>query len=412
MKILRTLGRMYVGDLSASVPYYERLLQEPVRHRFHDQQANLEYAWFHNMVLAAGPQESVSHYRNISVTFEVDAMMDFKYHLKDNGARIICEPYRIPIGLTMLVEQPDGSIAEYVEVQKTGNWAEHTDWGEWVSKLRDPARIIRKIKRLTKQMILDKPNEEPLPTSKSATPSITAVTTGSPSTSMKPLSIHLPGSTGEHLLQERYGTANRALSFYNNQMLDHLNEEMKSFIAEQEMMFIATADGHGECDCSFRAGPPGFVHVLDEKTLIYPEYRGNGVMASLGNILENPHIGIVFIDFFQHAIGLHVNGKATIIENEQLMKMADLPERMVEELNKEGFRKPERWVMVKVEEAYIHCSKHIPLLQKLDKEIEWGTDDAVRKGGDFFKAKNGPRPWKEEPDAKQEPTELKHHRFF
>ncbi|MBN2908614.1 pyridoxamine 5'-phosphate oxidase family protein [Polycladomyces sp. WAk] len=207
----------------------------------------------------------------------------------------------------------------------------------------------------------------------------------------------MPGSNGEHLLQERFGTTHRALSFYNKQMLDHLNEVMKSFIADQEMMFIATADAHGECDCSFRAGPPGFVHVLDEKTLIYPEYRGNGVMASLGNILENPHIGIIFIDFFRHAIGLHINGKAEIIENDELTKLDHLPEQIMEELNQEGFRKPERWVMVEVEEAYIHCSKHIPLLKKLDKDIEWGTDDVARKGGDFFKAKNCPRPWIEEP---------------
>ncbi|MDN4593335.1 pyridoxamine 5'-phosphate oxidase family protein [Polycladomyces subterraneus] len=400
MKILRTLSRMYVEDLSASVTHYEQLLQEPVRHRFRDPQTNLEYAWFHNMVLAAGSQDAVSACRNISITFVVDSIMDFKYHLKDNGARIIREPYRIPIGLTMLVEKPGGSIVEYVEVQKEGNWTGHTDWGELVNKLRDPVRIMRKIKRLTKQMLLDKPEVNPLPNSsthpslKPDTPSTTAVPTVTvPKPTQPAQSTFLPGSNGEHLLQERYGTTNRALNFYNKQMLDHLNDVMKSFIADQEMMFIATADGHGECDCSFRAGPPGFVHVLDEKTLIYPEYRGNGVMASLGNILENPHIGIIFIDFFQHAIGLHINGKAEIIENDVLMKLANLPEQIMEELNREGFRKPERWVLVEVEEAYIHCSKHIPLLKKLDKEIEWGTDDVVRKGGDFFKAKDCPRPW-------------------
>lgn len=107
MKILRTLSRMYVEDLSTSMTHYERLLQEPVRHRFRDPQTNLEYAWFHNMVLAAGSQEAVSAYRNISTTFVVDSITDFKYHLKDNGARIIREPYRIPIGLTMLVEQSE-----------------------------------------------------------------------------------------------------------------------------------------------------------------------------------------------------------------------------------------------------------------------------------------------------------------
>jgi predicted pyridoxine 5'-phosphate oxidase superfamily flavin-nucleotide-binding protein/predicted enzyme related to lactoylglutathione lyase len=392
-----------VDDLSTSVAHYEQLLQEPVRHRFRDPQMNLEYAWFHNMMLVAGSQEAISAYRNISVTFQVDSIIDFKYHLKDNGARIIREPYRIPIGMTMLVEQPGGSIVEYVEVQKEGNLPGHTDWGELVNKLRDPVRIMRKIKRLTKQMLLDKPEVNPLPNSstqpslQSATPSTTAVPTESePNLTQHDQSNRLPGSNGEHLLQERFGTTNRALSFYNKQMLDYLNELMQTFISEQEMMFIATADGHGECDCSFRAGPPGFVHVLNEKNLIYPEYRGNGVMASLGNISENPHIGIVFIDF-QKAIGLHVNGKAEIIENDELMKLQHLPEQIMEELNQEGFRKPERWVLVEVEEAYVHCSKHIPLMKKLDKEIEWGTDDVVRKGGDYFKAKNCPRPWTKDP---------------
>ena len=45
-----------------------------------------------------------------------------------------------------------------------------------------------------------------------------------------------------------------------------------------------------------------------------------------------------------------------------------------------------------MEEAYIHCAKHIPLFQKLDKEIHWGTDDMARKGGDFFQAKTSRKP--------------------
>src|SRR4051794_18714689 len=96
-----------------------------------------------------------------------------------------------------------------------------------------------------------------------------------------------PGSGGEHDLQQRYGTFKRAAAFYDKQMLDHLNPLMREYIAAQEMMFIATADTHGECDTSFRAGPAGFVRVLGERTVMYPEYRGNGVMASLGNIAEN-----------------------------------------------------------------------------------------------------------------------------
>jgi len=200
-----------------------------------------------------------------------------------------------------------------------------------------------------------------------------------------------PGSRGEHELQERFGTTKRALAFYNNQVLDYLNPLMQALVARQEMLFIATADAHGECDCSFRAGLPGFVHMLNEKTLLYPEYRGNGVVASLGNIAENPHIGMIFIDFFESTVGLHVNGTATIMENAAVMDRPDIPDEIRRDIAVEGGRKPERWVMVEIEEAYIHCSKHIPLLEKRDKTIHWGTDDVVCKGGDYFQAKTARR---------------------
>ena len=122
--------------------------------------------------------------------------------------------------------------------------------------------------------------------------------------------MEIPGSKGEHQAQERFGTSRRALAFYNKQMLNYLNPEMREFIARQEMVFIATSDSQGDCDCSLRSGLPGFVRVLDEGTLAYPEFRGNGVMASVGNILENPHMGMIFIDFFKSTVGLHVNDKA------------------------------------------------------------------------------------------------------
>lgn len=191
---------------------------------------------------------------------------------------------------------------------------------------------------------------------------------------------------GEHILQERFGTKKKAASFYENQVLDHLNILMKEFISHQYMMFISTADQKGNCDNSFRAGNAGFVQVIDDYTLIYPEYKGNGVMASLGNMIENPHAGLLFIDFTEHQIGLHVNGKTSIIENDQFTSIG-LTEEVTKQIQRNEEKKPERWVMIKVEEAYIHCSKHIPKLKALDKEIEWGTDDEKKKGGDFFKAK-------------------------
>lgn len=189
----------------------------------------------------------------------------------------------------------------------------------------------------------------------------------------------LPGSTGEHLLQEAHGTEKRARRFYDDQVLDHLNTRMREFIARMEMAFVATADGGGECDASLRAGPPGFIEVLDDHHLAYPEYRGNGVMASLGNISENPHLGMLMVDFTEDLIGLHVNGTAEIVEDSDLR--ARHPELPVEF---DRGRTPERWVVVEVEEAYIHCRKHIPRMVPMLRKRSWGTDDAKRKGGSYF----------------------------
>jgi predicted pyridoxine 5'-phosphate oxidase superfamily flavin-nucleotide-binding protein len=120
-------------------------------------------------------------------------------------------------------------------------------------------------------------------------------------------------STAERRLQDRVGSTGRAEHFYRTQVRTHLNDEMQAFVARQEMAIIATADSQGACDCSFRAGPPGFVHVLDAQTLAFPEYRGNGVMASAANIGDNGHTALLFIDFTRNLIGLHVNGRAELV---------------------------------------------------------------------------------------------------
>jgi len=201
----------------------------------------------------------------------------------------------------------------------------------------------------------------------------------------------LPGSDGEHALQCEYGAEARAHGFYTRQVLDYLSPAMRDFIPRQEFLFVATADRHGECDCTSKFGRPGFIRVLGEKYLIYPEYRGNGVFANLGNLTPNPHIAMLIIDFCRDTVGLHVNGKARIVENEDLLDYREqLPADVLEEIAREGKKQPERWVMEEVEEAYIQCSKHIPLMKKLDKRVDWGTDNVVAKGGDYFRLQDIP----------------------
>ncbi len=185
--------------------------------------------------------------------------------------------------------------------------------------------------------------------------------------------------TSERILQERYGTTQRAEHFYKNQVAAQLTPVMQQFLGRMEMAFIATSDGSGDCDCSFRAGPAGFIRVLDARTIAYPEYRGNGVMASLGNMLENPHVGILLVDFTNDLIGLHVNGRASIITPETMREL----DQGIPDAAHPG-RTPVQWVLVEVTEAYIHCSKHIPKLVPQSRVRHWGTDNPRHKGGDYF----------------------------
>jgi predicted pyridoxine 5'-phosphate oxidase superfamily flavin-nucleotide-binding protein len=202
---------------------------------------------------------------------------------------------------------------------------------------------------------------------------------------MQRIPSSLPGthSTGERLLQERHGTRQRAERFYADQVLDHLNGPMREFVGRQEMFFLASSDGGGACDSTFRAGPAGFVQVLDERRLAWAEYRGNGVMASLGNITENPHVGLLFIDFFRDVIGLHVNGLADT-DDDTAMR-ASHPQLSIEAV---PGRHPQRWITVYVQEAYIHCAKHIPRLRKSPPGRACPADGSAGKKTDFFAARS------------------------
>ena len=84
------------------------------------------------------------------------------------------------------------------------------------------------------------------------------------------------------------------------------------------MFFLATADEHGMPQCSYKGGEPGFVRVVDEHTLAFPSYDGNGTYLSLGNLLRNPQVGILFIDFTRPK-RLRVNGIASIDDDDPLL---------------------------------------------------------------------------------------------
>lgn len=94
-------------------------------------------------------------------------------------------------------------------------------------------------------------------------------------------------------------------------------EEDRAFIQRCAMFFVATADAHGHPDCSYKGGLPGFVRILDDRTLAFPDYDGNGMYRSWGNLLVNPHIGLLFLDF-ENPKRIRVNGTAQIDEQDPL----------------------------------------------------------------------------------------------
>ena len=114
-------------------------------------------------------------------------------------------------------------------------------------------------------------------------------------------------------------------------LADRLNEitvhttftdDDRAFIERCSMLFIATADAEGRPDCSYKGGLPGFVRVLDDRTLAIPDYDGNGMYRTWGNVLANPHVGLLFLDFAESR-RIRVNGSAQLAEGDPLL--ADCP---------------------------------------------------------------------------------------
>jgi predicted pyridoxine 5'-phosphate oxidase superfamily flavin-nucleotide-binding protein len=112
-------------------------------------------------------------------------------------------------------------------------------------------------------------------------------------------------------LQHRFDTARLADRIEQRLLRTQLTEEDRAFIAARDMFFLATADAEGHPNCSYKGGDPGFVRAPDPATLLFPCYDGNGMYLSMGNVTENPHVGLLFIDFEQRK-RLRVNGSARI----------------------------------------------------------------------------------------------------
>ena len=165
---------------------------------------------------------------------------------------------------------------------------------------------------------------------------------------------------GEIIVQTRAGTR-----LVGQRLIQHVRDVLgvgfKEFIEAQWMFFLATSDDEGRMDCNYRGGIPGFVRVVDDKTLLFPDYNGNGSFMSLGNLTINPHIGMLFIDFEQQR-RLRVNGRGKISDDPGLVTQ---------------FPGAEHVVKVTVDQVFPNCSRYIHRMVRVDELPEDLTNDRV-----------------------------------
>ncbi|MDX6200282.1 MAG: uncharacterized protein QOJ79_3433 [Actinomycetota bacterium] len=116
---------------------------------------------------------------------------------------------------------------------------------------------------------------------------------------------------GSRELQDRNDTRRLADRLAERIHSDVIDDHARTFIERVPMFFLATADADGQPQCSYKGGDPGFIRVLDERTLCFPNYDGNGMYLSLGNVLVNPKVGLLLIDFEQQN-RLRIEGVASL----------------------------------------------------------------------------------------------------
>jgi predicted pyridoxine 5'-phosphate oxidase superfamily flavin-nucleotide-binding protein len=114
---------------------------------------------------------------------------------------------------------------------------------------------------------------------------------------------------GNRELQDHFDTRRLADRLEAVKVHDTFTAEDRAFIQERDMFFLATADEIGQPNCSYKGGDPGLVRVIDDHTLIFPSYDGNGMFLSLGNMSVNANVGLLFVDFEKQR-RLRVNGSA------------------------------------------------------------------------------------------------------
>jgi len=141
-----------------------------------------------------------------------------------------------------------------------------------------------------------------------------------------------------------------------SKIADRLNDVTRKFVERSPFLCLATSAADGTCDVSPRGDPVGFVRILDERTLLLPDRPGNRLADSLRNVMQNPHVALLFVipgvtDTFR------VNGRATIVTDPELLEACAV----------EG-KTPKLGLRIEIQEAFTHCSKAFLRAQLWDPE--------------------------------------------
>lgn len=151
--------------------------------------------------------------------------------------------------------------------------------------------------------------------------------------------------------QDRFDTRRIADRIDELLVSDTVSDGAKQFIESRDMFFLATCDADGNPQCSYKGGEPGFVRVIDEHTLAFPVYDGNGMFLSIGNVRAHAPVGMLFIDFEQPN-RIRVNGVATVDEDDPLV---------------DTFPGAKLVVRVRTTQVFPNCSRYIHQMQMVER---------------------------------------------
>ena len=195
---------------------------------------------------------------------------------------------------------------------------------------------------------------------------------------------------GSRRLQDRFDT---------RRLADRLDERLvrgavidaddRAFIERMDMFFLATADAQGRPQCSYKGGDPGFVRVLDEQTVAFPNYDGNGMYLSMGNLLVNAQVGMLFVDFTAELPSrLRLNGVASIDERDELVTAWPGAQFVVRVVATQVFPNCPRYIhrMALVERSRFVPREERPVAVPDWKRTDWAcdvlpADDPAREEG-------------------------------